>query len=436
MSFLASDLLSFINKCPSAFHTVGTVREELLAAGYRPLNEADVWSLHAGGKYFVTRNQSSLIAFSLPSEADPSGFMIAASHSDSPSFKLLPSPESVVADSYIQARVERYGGLLSATWLDRPLSCAGRVTVREGDTVACRLVDMETPLFLIPSLAIHMNREANKNASYNDAVDMQPILGTKIAKGHFFSYLADLLGVYPDDILSYDLYLYPKTEGCVWGIDREFISSPRLDDLQGVYASLKGFLAADEAAAIPVLAVFDNEEVGSGTMQGADSTFLSDTLMRINEALGGTVSDYHRALASSLMLSVDNAHAIHPNHPEVADTVNRPRMNEGIVIKHSASQRYTTSAPTDGLFTTVCQRAGVPVQHFTNRPDLPGGSTLGNISGTQVSLHTVDIGLPQLAMHSSYETAGVKDIEYLVTALSEFYSTSLSQKEDGLYLLS
>lgn len=432
MNQTAQKLLAFIAASPSAFHTVKTLADRLRGEGYTELTESRNWALTPGGKYYVTRNQSSLIAFRLPTGEKLPSFMIAAAHSDSPTFKIKPNAESDAA-GYTRVNVERYGGMLCATWFDRPLSAAGRVTLLDGGKVSSRLIDFQRDLFLIPSVAIHMNRNANENASYNAATDLQPICGTIAAKGSFKALVAEACGASEEAILSTDLYLYPRTEGRVWGVKEEFVSSARLDDLQCVYALSEGFLAASPSEAVPVLFISDNEEVGSSTKQGADSTFLADVLQRVNEALGGTPADYRRAVAASFMVSADNAHAVHPNHPEYADPAHRPMMNEGIVIKHNAAQHYTTDAVSEALFTALCKKADVPLQHFANRSDLRGGSTLGNISNTQVSLNTVDIGLPQLAMHSAYETAGVCDTEALIKAATVLFSSSLVTEADGSY---
>ncbi len=432
MNTLTHELLNFISDSPTAFHAVRTVKKILTDNGFTRLNEGEDWQLLPGGKYYVTRNLSSIIAFTVPDSLKPSSYMIAAAHSDSPSFKIKHNPESDAA-SYVRINVEKYGGMLCATWLDRPLSCAGRVILNENGRIVTKLIDLNRDLFMIPSLAIHMNRNANEGASYNAAVDMQPICGSASTKGNFMKLIAEACGAGAENIISYDLYLYPRTPGTVWGVNNEFVSSPRLDDLQCVFASLKGLISAEKSDALSLLLVTDNEEVGSSTKQGADSTFLYDTLRRINRAVGGSDDDYTKTVASSFMVSADNAHAIHPNHPEYADKTNAPIMNGGIVIKHAASQTYTTDAVSSAIFTSICKKAEVPVQHFTNRSDLRGGSTLGNISGTQVSVNTVDIGLPQLAMHSSYETAGVLDTEYLVKAMKMLFSSEVISHMDGEY---
>lgn len=432
MNTVSKELLSFISASPTAFHAVKTVSDILNENGFTELNENKAWELIPDGKYFLTRNRSSIIAFKVPACNLPSSYMIAAAHSDSPSFKIKHTPESDSA-GYLRINTEKYGGMLCATWLDRPLSCAGRVTVLDNGKVTTKLVDLDRDLFMIPSVAIHMNRNANENATYNPAVDMQPICGSASSKGELIKLISEKCGAKESDIASYDLYLYPRTNGTVWGVKDEYISSPRLDDLQCVFAALKGLIASEQSDSLPLLFVTDNEEVGSSTKQGADSTFLSDTLKRINRTLGGNDDDYLKTVASSFMVSADNAHAIHPNHPEFSDKNNAPVMNGGIVIKHSASQTYTTDAVSAAIFEAICKRAGVPVQHFANRSDMRGGSTLGNISGTQVSINTVDIGLPQLSMHSSYETAGVNDTEYLVRAMKTTFSSSIKMACDGDY---
>ncbi len=424
MKKIIKELFDFIAHTPTAFHAVKNVSDALKAEGYTELCEAEDWNIKFGGKYFVTRNLSSVIAFRIPSAA-PSGYMIVSTHGDSPSFKIKKNAESEAAGFYTRINTEKYGGMISASWLDRPLSCAGRVSYLDGDSVVSKIIDLKKPLFLIPSVAIHMNRNANENASYNPAVDMQPIAGSLAAKGKYEKLLAEACGCESSDILATDMLLYSLDEGKQWGVKDEFISAPRLDDLQCVFGALKGFISAKDTSACPVLSVFDNEEVGSETKQGAASTFLYDTLTRINEALGLKSSDYLKALSASFMVSADNAHAVHPNHPEYADVSHRPEMNKGIVIKHNANQRYTTDSVSAAIFSAICKKAGVPVQHYANRSDMVGGSTLGNISNTKVSLNTVDIGLPQLSMHSSYETAGALDIDYLIKAASEFFETEL-----------
>ena len=356
------------------------------------------------------------------------GMRIMASHSDSPTFKIKEDPEMEADGHYIKLNVERYGGMICAPWFDRPLSVAGRVIVRNSSgnsasgALRTVLVNVDRDLLMIPNLAIHMNREVNDGYKYNAQKDMLPLYGDITAKDTFMKVIADAAGTAPEDILGHDLFLYNRQSASIWGASGEFLSSGRLDDLQCAFSSLKGFLAGEKKEYMAVHCVLDNEEVGSGTKQGAASTFLYDTLTRAHESLGLTREDYLIHLADSFMVSADNAHAVHPNHTDKADPVNRPYLNGGIVIKFNASQKYCTDGVSAAMFREICQRADVPVQTFVNRSDIAGGSTLGNISNTQVALNTVDIGLPQLAMHSPYETAGIKDTEYLVRAASVLFS--------------
>ena len=411
----AEELLAFIQKRPTCFHAVAAMKEILEAEGYGELREEDRWNLEKGGKYYVTRNDSALIAFAIPEE-EAKGYRIMASHSDSPTFKIKENPEMEAEGRYVKLNVERYGGMICAPWFDRPLSVAGRVVVKEGEEIVSKLVDVDRDLLMIPNLAIHMNREVNDGYKFNAQKDMLPLYGMSSAKGTFLKTVAEAAGVKEEEILGHDLFLYNRQEGTVWGAEEAFVSSARLDDLQCAFSSLKGFLAGKKEKYIAVHCVLDNEEVGSGTKQGAASTFLRDVLVRINSGLGQDQEDYLRRLAGSFMVSADNAHAVHPNYGEKADPVNRPCMNEGIVIKHSANQKYCTDGVSAAVFKDLCKRAGVPFQTFTNRSDILGGSTLGNISTTQVAVNAVDIGLAQLAMHSPYETAGVKDTAYLIKA--------------------
>lgn len=414
-------LLSFIKKSPTAFQATAEMQKKFTENGYQLLSELEHWKLQPGGKYVVTRNHSALITFSIP-QKESRKFHIIASHSDSPAFKIKEeNPEMRVENAYTKLNVEGYGGMLMAPWFDRPLSLAGRVIVRCDGSLKEELVNIDRDLVMIPSLAIHMNREANKGVFYNPQKDLLPLLGCGDSKPELLKIVAEELGVNPEDILAHDLFLYNRMEGTIWGADREFVSAPRLDDLQCAFASMEGMLAGKKEESIAVYCVLDNEEVGSGTKQGAASTFLKDTLRRINDGLGRTYEEYLMTLAGSFMISADNAHALHPNYIEKADPVNRPLPNGGIVIKYNANQKYCTDAVSAAKFKDLCDRAGVKYQTFVNRSDVPGGSTLGNISNTQVPMNTVDIGLPQLAMHSPYETAGVEDTGSFIRAAEEFF---------------
>lgn len=424
-----NDLLTFIDQSPSPFHAVDTLAKTLSAAGYTRLSESSPWQLAPGGKYFVTRNGSSLLAFRIP-RADFTGFLFSASHSDAPTFRVKENAEMEGPDGYLRLNTEGYGGMLCAPWLDRPLTVAGRALVQKGDTIETRLVYVDRDLLMIPNVAIHMNREANNGYKYDLKCDMVPLLGLGKSKGAFKAAVAQAAACAPADILGWDLVLAPRQKGLIWGMENEFISSPRLDDLQCAYGCFQGFLTAADSDSVPVFALLDNEEVGSRTKQGADSTFLSDLVDRICAALG---RDRATAVANSFLVSADNAHAVHPNHPEYADPTHRPAMNNGLVIKHGS--RYATDGAAQAVFAALCRKAGVPVQQFFNRSDLAGGGTLGNIANAHVSMNTVDIGLPQLAMHSCFETAGVKDTDYLIQAMAAYYSATF-REENGTFTLS
>lgn len=423
-------LFDFIKSCPSAYHTVNTLKCELKKAGFTEIFENKCEDLIPGKSYFVTRNGSSIIAFKLP-EGSFNGFMIAASHADSPSFKIK-EPSETVADGYVKLSTEKYGGMLCSTWLDKPLSVAGRVVIFTEDGIKTRLVDSKAPLAVIPNVAIHMNRSANESSSFNAAVDMQALFSANSEVYSFNKALSELSGVNEKDILSNDLYLYNPQEGASVN---DLICAPRLDDLQCVFASKEAFFNSESKNTVSVLAVFDNEEVGSRTKQGAASTFLHETLTKISTAYGRFAEGCFADVARSFMLSCDNAHAIHPNHPEYADSVHRCRLNGGVVIKYNANQHYTSDGVSAAVFKKIAENAGVPTQNYFNRADIAGGSTLGNISNTAVSLNTVDIGLAQLSMHSSYETAGALDTEYMVRAIRAFYSTELDFSEDSIKIL-
>lgn len=433
----SNKLIDFIKNSPTAFHVVKNFAKMLEKSGFTKLNERDKWKLKTNGKYYVTRNDSSIIAFCMPEKEEFYNFQIAAAHSDSPAFKIKENPEMVEDNSYVTLNVEKYGGMLMAPWLDRPLSVAGRVIVKEGTTLKSVLIDIDRDLCVIPNLAIHMNRDANSGIKYNPQKDMIPLFGEISAKNKFEKIIAKEANTDTDSIVSADLFLYNREKGTVWGADNEFISVPRLDDVMCAYSCINALIKSKETnkESVNVCAVFDNEEVGSTTKQGADSSFLTDVLSRISMCKGKDNEDFIRACASSFMLSADNAHAVHPNYKEKADPTNRPYMNKGIVIKYNANQKYTTDAVSASIFKTICDSVDVPYQTFTNRSDILGGSTLGNISNAHVSLNTIDIGLAQLAMHSTYETAGAKDVTYMIDAIKAFYNTSIEQVEDGQYIV-
>lgn len=417
-------LFEYIEKSPTAYHACKNAAEMLTGAGYTELYEGGEWKIERGGKYFVRRNGSSLIAFR-GAEKNQNGFMITASHSDSPCLKIKDNA-TLTDGNYTRLSTEVYGGPIFSTWLDRPLGVAGRVGVKTDDGISVKLVDSGEPCVIIPNVAIHMNREINTGYKFNAAVDLIPLYGDNAPDKSFKTFVSELAGADESDILASDLYVYNCQAGAEWG---GFVSSPRLDDLQCAYAALTAFLSAEESEATPVYALFDNEEVGSQTKQGAASTFLPDTLERVAAETG---ADYKRALANSFMVSCDNAHAIHPNHPEYADKNHTVKMNGGVVIKYNANQKYTSDGVSAAIFKLVCERAKVPYQLYCNRADMPGGSTLGSIANTQVSVKTVDIGIAQLAMHSSYETAGNEDTENMMRALKKFYESALEENANGI----
>lgn len=415
-------LFDFIQCSPTASHTATTVRAMLVQAGFTQLLESQPWDLQPGGRYYTTRGMSSLIAFQVP-KADFHGFSVVAPHGDSPCFKVKESPELRVDGQYTKLNTEVYGGMQLALWTDRPLSVAGRLAVRTENGVKGVLCDIRRDLLLIPGVAIHMNRGVNEGVKLDPQKDTLPLLGG--SQADLKKLVAENAGVAPEDILSWDLYLYSRAQGTVFGAEKEFIAAPRLDDLECVFAAAKAFLAGENRENVTVLSLFDNEETGSLTRQGADSPFLSEVLERISLSCGKSREEHLRAIASGFMLSADNAHAVHPDSPEKSDPTNRCYLNGGVVVKHSP--RYASDALTAGLFQRICQKAGVPVQVYYNNSKIPGGGTLGNLSGSHVALPTVDIGLAQLSMHSPYETAGAKDLDYMVWAMQAFYESVITQ---------
>ena len=415
-------LFDFIQCSPTASHTAATVRAMLVQAGFTQLLESQPWDLQPGGRYYTTRGMSSLIAFQVP-KADFHGFSVIAPHGDSPCFKVKESPELRVDGQYTKLNTEVYGGMQLALWTDRPLSVAGRLAVRTENGVKGVLCDIRRDLLLIPGVAIHMNRGVNEGVKLDPQKDTLPLLGG--SQADLKKLVAENAGVAPEDILSWDLYLYSRAQGTVFGAEKEFLAAPRLDDLECVFAAAKAFLAGENRENVTVLSLFDNEETGSLTRQGADSPFLSEVLERISLSCGKSREEHLRAIASGFMLSADNAHAVHPDSPEKSDPTNRCYLNGGVVVKHSP--RYASYALTAGLFQRICQKAGVPVQVYYNNSKIPGGGTLGNLSGSHVALPTVDIGLAQLSMHSPYETAGAKDLDYVVWAMQAFYESVITQ---------
>ena len=442
---LARECLTFIDKSPSCFHAVQNLEEMLQKSGFEKLSEKEEWKLEKGGSYYAVRGGSSLIAFRLP-EKDPSGFHMMAAHSDSPGFKIKPGEEMITGERYVRLNTERYGGMILSAWLDRPLSVAGRIVLEQDGMpqndipqnevpqnggqhkiLQEKLINIDRDLLVIPNLAVHMNRDMNKGVEYNPQTDMLPLFGSAEsgsgsgAEGSFWNLVAKEAGTEPEKILGADLFLYVRQRGCFAGASEEFIVAPRLDDLQCAFVTIKALCGQRPRDYITVGAVFDNEEVGSQTRQGAASTFLRDVLENIAESLGRTGSVYKRMLADSFLISADNAHAKHPNRPEKADPVNAPCLNGGVVLKYHGGQKYMTDGCSEAFFKQLCREAAVPYQLYTNRSDIAGGSTLGNIAVSQVSVPGVDVGLPQLAMHSAVETAGREDIMCLYRAAEQYF---------------
>lgn len=432
---ITRQLLQFIQSSPSVYHVVANAAAIVKTSGAIELKENAYWNLIPGQSYYVTRGDSSMIAFRLPKKA-PVNFQIIASHSDSPTFKIKEHPEVIKDGHYIELNVERYGGMLCAPWFDRPLSIAGRVLVEQDGVIKSKLIDFKRDMVMLPSLAIHMNREANTNMSYKIQSDMLPLFGDPEANGAFLPLIAREAGVEPEQILGHDLFLYSRSQPSIWGACEEYFSCGKLDDLQCAYSSLYAWVnGTADTGSIRVCGIFDNEEVGSQTKQGANSTFLSDVLERIVSSLGYDRETYMMLVSNGFMISADNAHAVHPNNVAKADPSNHPYMNHGVVIKFNANQKYTTDGVSAAIFRAICNKAGIPTQTFVNHSDVAGGSTLGNISNSHVSLNTIDIGAPQLGMHSPYETSGIRDTWFLANAMKAFYDTEIKRTENGDYVV-
>jgi len=413
------NLIDFIKKSPTCFQAVAQIEKILEKEGFYKLEENKRFVIEKNKSYYVKRNDSSLIAFKVPENYK--GFSIIASHTDSPTFKLKPNPEVLKDNKYTVINTEGYGGMLLAPWFDRPLSIAGRVYVEKDENVVPYLVNIEKDLLSIVNLAIHQNKDANKGIEYKKQVDMLPLLALGDNKGAINSLIAETLNVDEKLIISSDLFLYNRMKGSIWGINDEFFSSPRIDDLQGVYSSLNALISTDANQYINMAVFLDNEEVGSGTKQGALSDFLKTIIDRIAYSLNWDIEDKAIYQANSFMISSDNGHALHPNYSVVNDIVNKPVLNGGVLIKYSANQKYTTDAASAAFFKKLLEKEGIPYQEFVNNSDVIGGSTLGNLVSHSYSISTIDIGVAQLAMHSPYETAGTKDTYYLIKAMKAFY---------------
>ncbi|KIR03495.1 putative aspartyl aminopeptidase [Lachnospiraceae bacterium TWA4] len=415
-------LMRAIDKSVSTFHCVKYCEEQFLEEGFLPLNLTDSWKLEPGKGYFVEVFGSTLIGFRIPKDYKPSmPFHIAASHTDWPTLKIKPNPESTVGE-YAKLNVEVYGGPIYSTWLDRPLSIAGRVAIKGEDykNPEIRLVDFKRPVVTIPNLAIHFNREVNKGVEINAQKDLMPLLSNHFKSEKFFlEFLANELEVNSEDILTYDLNLYNMDSCALVGMEGDMLSAPHLDNTTSVQACVSGLIMGENTDCISVAALFDNEEIGSKTKQGADSVVLSQILEKIILSLGGTRETYLNSILGGLMLSADVAHATHPNHPEIFDITNKIYMGDGVAIKMHYGQRYATDAKSVGIIESICKEKDIPYVTFLNRSDLRGGSTLGSISSSILTMNTVDIGVAILAMHSARELMAIKDQEALTRIIAE-----------------
>ncbi len=425
----AQELIDFLYDSPTAFHAVENVEEQLMKENFVKLNEGDEWKIEKGGKYFTTKNGSALIAFTVGSDnIEEKGFRLIGAHTDSPGFRIKPNAEMVAEKSYLKLNTEVYGGPIVNTWLDRPLAVAGRVTLMSENPLKpeIRLMNINKPIMIIPNLAIHMNREVNSGVELNKQNHVLPLVGMineELEKDNFIlKLIASELKVEMDKIIDFDLFLYEFEKGCLVGVNEEFISSARLDDLQNIHSGIKALIDCKNTKATNVMVCYDNEEIGSSTKQGADSEMLAIILERIVLALGGNRDKYLRSIAHSFIISADNAHAVHPNYVEKHDPTNRPIINNGPVIKINANQSYTTDSESGAVFEMICKRCEVPYQKFVNRSDVRGGSTIGPINSTHLNMRSVDIGLPQLSMHSVREMAGVKDHTYAYKVYLEFFN--------------
>lgn len=425
---LAQDLIDFIYDSPSQFHVVENLKNTLKGNGFKELDIRERWNLEKGGSYFTTKNNSALVAFRVGTgDVEKDGFRIIGAHTDSPTFRIKPRPEMVSEGAYLKLNTEVYGGPILNTWMDRPLSAAGRISVKSENPLYPKtvLVNIKKPILIIPNLAIHMNRKANEGFELNRQKDTLPLVGMindNLEKDNYLLKLvSEAAGVKLEEILDFDLFLYEYEKGSIIGANDEFISCGKLDDLSLVHAGINAIINTKPALSTNVMVCFDNEEVGSSTKQGAASPMLKTILERIAFSLGKDKEDFFRALYSSFIISGDNAHAVHPNVPEKADPVNRPLINKGPAIKISASQSYTSDSDSSSVYVAICQKASVPVQKFVNRSDERGGSTIGPISSTQLDIRSVDMGNPILAMHSVRELGGVMDQMYAQKSFEEFY---------------
>ena len=427
-------LLSFLDASPVNFLAVKNIADMLEAGGFRRLDPCQpLGAVKAGDRLFVTKNDSSIYAFRIGSQPlAEAGFHMICAHSDSPTFRIKPNAEMLCEGGLVKLNTEVYGGPIMSTWFDRPLTLAGRVIVRSQDVMRpdTMLLHIKRPLLQISNLAIHFNRQVNDGVKLSRQKDVLPLLGqitSQLEAGNLLlNVILEELGkqrpVSREDILDFDLYLADTAPACTFGVHNEFISSGRLDDLSMCFAGLEAILAAADSDTTQVLGIFDNEETGSQTKQGAGSPFLSYMMRRIALAQSGTEEAYYQAVERAFMISADNAHAWHPNYPEKYDPTNHPMLGGGPVIKFNAAQKYASDAASAAVFAGICAKAGVPCQRFVNHSDVAGGSTLGNILASSIPLRGVDMGNAILAMHSCRETGSVRDHEYCVKVFTEFYN--------------
>lgn len=423
------DLINFISKSGSAYHGTKAIKDKLKDNGYIELREEEAWDINKNGKYYIINNMCGIIAFKIgKGEIEEEGFKIVGCHLDTPTLKIKSIPEIISEKNYIRLNVEVYGGPILSTFLDRPLSIAGIVSIKTQNPLKPEkiLIDINKPLVVIPNIAIHMNRNVNKGFELNPQKDMLPLLGMVKDDLEDKNYLLNIISKEVsrniEDILDFDLFLYEWEKGTLVGRNEELISASKLDDLSSAHAGLEGIINSREGKGISVLACFDSEEVGSSSLGGANSPFLSSVLERISIALHKNREEYFRAFKNSFLISSDSAHGVHPNAEEKSDPTNKPILNNGIVIKTSANKKYTSNAESVGIFKMICKKADVPYQTFVNRSDMVGGSTIGPITQSHLSIKTVDIGNPILGMHSIRELGGVSDHYYLIKALEEFFS--------------
>lgn len=422
---IAKELIQWIDASPTAFHATEVLAKNLESAGFVALAMEDKWDLQPGGAYYLTKNDSSLIAFrvGMKSPAE-SGFRLIGSHTDAPGFRVKPSAETVSGKRYLRLNTEVYGGPIHHTWMDRPLTIAGRVMLAADDVMkpSVQLVCFDKPMAIIPNLAIHMNREVNKGATFNPQTQLLPLVALtengEATENWLKRLLAEKLNVETEQILDWDLYLADAQPGCLVGENGDLISVGRQDNLSMVHASYRALRASEAGSATQVLVAYDNEEVGSRTMQGADSPFLAQVLERI---VGGSREDYFRALSHSFLVSADMAHALHPNYTEKHDPTNQPVLGKGPVIKINANYAYTSNAASIAIFEGICKREGIPTQRFVNRSDTRGGSTIGPITTSHLPIPAVDIGSPILGMHAIRELGEVHDHEWMIQAMTGFY---------------